>query len=80
MLWAIGQWHTPSAGHIPPAPPLPSTGNAMRLIERTLFFTVPGFDVLKLWQRHLSDQQRRNVTNAEALDHILGLIGRPMEP
>ncbi len=52
----------------------------MRLIERTLFFTVPGFDVLKLWQRHLSDQQRRNVTNAEALDHILGLIGRPMEP
>ncbi|MBH1833094.1 hypothetical protein I5W42_16730 [Stenotrophomonas maltophilia] len=51
----------------------------MLLIERTLSFTVPGFDILKLWQRHLSDQQRRTVTNAEALDHILGLIGRPAD-
>lgn len=41
------------------------------LIYRQVSFSLPAFDHLKTWQRHLESTEGRRVSNSEALDRLI---------
>ncbi len=50
------------------------------LVYRQAAFTVPAFDRLKDWQRHLERIEGRRVTNNEALDRLILAFPAPPTP